>query len=296
MATITASVGEGGRNQPGDVTTVQQLLNAVPERAGGPSTRLAENGRCEASTIVAIKKFQWRQTLPSTGPPSRADGRVDPNPHRGALRRLNEFADGQTSTRSRPNGTRGVDLPLLFTAMWDLIQRKHTRELATFPPELLMGMFWEETNFINRMGINTRTGRDNPNVLGFGQVKRDLVSDLSTQFGVPLSPDAILGGGHFEESVELASLALANALLRVRNAHRESQENALHYYATGNQHDRNPQVGRWVDCMNRLLELRLTPSTLIPLSDETGVKIREILWTDQHVRWSPDAAFQYAGD
>jgi hypothetical protein len=283
MATISASVGQGGRNLPNDVRTVQELLNTVREGAGGPSSLLTVNGICEPSTIVAIKKFQWRQTLPVTGPRSRADGRVDP--HGGALRKLNEFASGGGPAYSPPAGTRGVDLPLLFTTMWDLIQRKHTRETATFPAELLIGMFWEETNFINRAGIRNR------NVLGFGQVNRDNISDLSTQFGISLSAERILGSDYFEESVEVASVALANALLRVRNAHRESMENALHYYATGNQHDRNPQVSRWVHCMNRLLELRLPASTLIPFSDEVGVKIREILWSDQHVVFNPDVAF-----
>ncbi|MBD8260009.1 MULTISPECIES: peptidoglycan-binding protein [Pantoea] len=61
---ITGSVGVGGRNQYGDVKTVQQLL----QRNGYPQLRA--DGRMGPKTIEAIKQFQSRFM-------SRPDGVVD---------------------------------------------------------------------------------------------------------------------------------------------------------------------------------------------------------------------------
>lgn len=83
--TIMAPVGRmGGVNFPQDVTTVQELLNNVSARAGGPSPTLVVDGLCGPKTIAAIQRFQlhhfgW----------SLADGRVDPNGP--TLRKLNEL-------------------------------------------------------------------------------------------------------------------------------------------------------------------------------------------------------------
>jgi hypothetical protein len=170
--------------------------------------------------------------------------------------------------------------------MWDLIRRKHTREAGMFRPELLIGLFWEETNFINRRGIKRR------DVLGFGQVAQRNLQELDRQFGTRFTDRAgptgegILGAGHFEESVELASCALASAF-RVRRA----RESALHYYATGSLTGYNPQVTKWLRCMTSLQGLRLTISRATPITDEDSVAIREILWRAQHVLLNPDLAF-----
>ncbi len=65
---ISAAVGEGGKNVPADVTLVQQLLNK------NHGTSLATDGACGAKTIAAIKDFQ----LKKLGFPV-PDGRIDPN-------------------------------------------------------------------------------------------------------------------------------------------------------------------------------------------------------------------------
>ena len=83
--TITTAVGRmGARNLPGDVATVQDLLNLVPPGAGRPQQLLVVDSLCGPKTITAIQKFQihhfgW----------SGADGRVDPDGQ--TLRKLNEF-------------------------------------------------------------------------------------------------------------------------------------------------------------------------------------------------------------
>jgi peptidoglycan hydrolase-like protein with peptidoglycan-binding domain len=52
MAVLTSSVGQGGRNERKDVTTVQTLLKS---KGGEPGPA---DGVCDAKTIAAIRKFQ----------------------------------------------------------------------------------------------------------------------------------------------------------------------------------------------------------------------------------------------
>ncbi len=68
---ILESVGQGGRNRPQDVSTVQARLN---ELVGGARTQLMVDGRSGPKTQGMIKDFQT-----SVLKFSRADGRVDPN-------------------------------------------------------------------------------------------------------------------------------------------------------------------------------------------------------------------------
>ena len=58
MRTISASVGQNGRNLKADVTTVQELLNKVPLNEGGPQVPLKVDGLAWTKTIAAIKRFQ----------------------------------------------------------------------------------------------------------------------------------------------------------------------------------------------------------------------------------------------
>jgi hypothetical protein len=70
-ATISASVGAGGRNLAADVRTVQELLNGVPTASGGPTPLLAVDGLVGPKTVGAIQRFQRTQF-------GWADGRADP--------------------------------------------------------------------------------------------------------------------------------------------------------------------------------------------------------------------------
>jgi len=91
---ITASVGRlGGANRPGDVRTVQELLNRVPHAAGGPYPLLAVDSVCGIRTVDAIQKFQVQQL--GWG---KADGRVDPNGP--TLEKLNQL--GGTPGPAKP--------------------------------------------------------------------------------------------------------------------------------------------------------------------------------------------------
>jgi len=55
---ITGGVGRGGRNfPPGDVMTVQYLLNCVPAGQGGPSPELVVDGAAGPRTSAAMREF-----------------------------------------------------------------------------------------------------------------------------------------------------------------------------------------------------------------------------------------------
>jgi hypothetical protein len=71
--TISAPVGEKGKNQREDVLKVQDALNAIPPAAGGQSILLSPDGVAGPKTKKAIQEFQlahfgWKI----------ADSRVDP--------------------------------------------------------------------------------------------------------------------------------------------------------------------------------------------------------------------------
>jgi hypothetical protein len=82
--TIVGSVGINGNNLPGDVKTVQELLNKVPLSSGGPSPLLVVDSVCGQKTKDAIQKFQLKQFGWSG-----ADGRVDP--YGQTLAKLNQY-------------------------------------------------------------------------------------------------------------------------------------------------------------------------------------------------------------
>jgi peptidoglycan hydrolase-like protein with peptidoglycan-binding domain len=81
---IVATVGRGGVNRTEDVRAIQELLNKVPEDAGGLRVKLIVDGICGSATRDAIHRFQVRQ-FGATG----ADGRVDPGGR--TLRKLNDY-------------------------------------------------------------------------------------------------------------------------------------------------------------------------------------------------------------
>lgn len=95
MATISSSVGHGGRNVHADVVTVQKLLNQHAA-AVGLAPLLVADGLVGTKTIGAIVLFQ-RKVVGMLNP----DGRVDPGG--GTLRALNGSpASGATGAGRRP--------------------------------------------------------------------------------------------------------------------------------------------------------------------------------------------------
>ncbi len=92
-APISASVGAGGSNRPGDVRAIQQMLNSVPVASGGPPLLLAEDGVCGPKTLAAIRGYQAK-VRPSVdekagqgldGRTGRIDPPVDAGAHLGLV-------------------------------------------------------------------------------------------------------------------------------------------------------------------------------------------------------------------
>lgn len=84
MRTISASVGQGGKNVKADVITVQELINKVPPDKGGPQHPLKVDGLAWTKTIAAVKRFQ-SISMGHKWP----DGRVDPGGK--TFMRLNDY-------------------------------------------------------------------------------------------------------------------------------------------------------------------------------------------------------------
>ena len=297
--TIHQSVGLRGRNDAADVEAIQGLLNAVPQAAGGPLSRLAVNGRCDGSendpTVVAIKKFQWRHSrMPGGGAAHLPDGRIDPGGY--ALRRLNAFSPGPGPLPATPAGPRGgPNLPLRFGEMWQQIEANRgftatyqdggqaaSRVIAAgnlAPTELWMAIFWEESNFRNKRGVPSHRGGI---PLGFGQVMNTNVQLLNHAYGTDFSDQAILGDSNL--SIRLAMLALGE--------HWRTSNN-LHLALSGYAHGQDEIVGKWETCARALQGLALHAGGLGQLTDMVGVRIREILWAARNGTrgCTPDLAF-----
>ena len=280
---MRGSVGQGGNNEAEDVRNVQQLINQIPRHLGGsPRPALPENGVYSPNLVVAIKRFQWRlfpQRHRTVG------GLVEP---RGStLRELNRLAAGQPPIQPRSAGTRGRAIPLYITEMWDLIGQMHTRNLDIYPKELLIGLFWEETSFLNIRG------RARPDMIGFGQVHSGNFSAINQRYNRSYTPAGVLSNN--AQSVEIASFTLDYALTNGQRAGspRREQRAALGYYATGRAGGWNPVINGWLRCMQLLQTANLNHLMTGPISDANGIAIREALWSARpgaQSVWSPDLA------
>lgn len=283
--TIDASVGLNGANRPADVEKIHQLLNSIPRHLGGtPRPELPASGNYSVNTLVAIKRFQWR-LFPQRQRP--VDGLVEP---RGStLREMNRLAQGQAPIRPRPTGTRGQNIPLYLTEVWQLIRQNHTTNLDVYPNELLVGLFWEESNF-----INTR-GRVRPDMIGFGQVWEGNFSALNSRYRRSFTPAGVLANN--SQSVEIASLCLDNARRdgQPATAPPRARRDALGYYATGTAGGWNHVIDGWLRCMQMLQDNYVSRymGGGAPIADLVGVTIRQALWEGRPGPlsvWSPDMA------
>jgi peptidoglycan hydrolase-like protein with peptidoglycan-binding domain len=92
---ITQSVGERGTNRAADVRTIQEALNRVDPRAGGPNPKLAVDGICGPLTKAAIWRFQSAHFGAK-----QADSRVDPNQF--TIAKLRELSGSAAKTGAAP--------------------------------------------------------------------------------------------------------------------------------------------------------------------------------------------------
>ena len=144
-----------------------------------------------------------------------------------------------------------------FTEMWDLILKNHTSNVAIFPPELLIAMFWEESAFRNfRQDWACRDARHNPDpqqpcAFGFGQVVPRWAVHSALQ-GKTAAQRAAMILADNNLSVQVTSTTLAHAWQQ--QGHRIA---ALNQYASGSGDSRVaiPRVNSWLPCERGLLAL-----------------------------------------
>jgi peptidoglycan hydrolase-like protein with peptidoglycan-binding domain len=144
---ISASVGVNGVNRPGDVRTVQELLNQAPVGSGGPSPPLKVDEICGPKTKAAIQKFQLHHFGWAI-----ADGRVDPN---GPTHiKLHEFEKSapppQVVPPAEPESTRWV------------IQRLGTKQIFIPDPEEMFFRVLDGTNVRAALYWVGRPGQTSP--------------------------------------------------------------------------------------------------------------------------------------
>lgn len=112
MRTLSASVGQGGRNAKADVVAVQELLNRVPAGEGGPAAALKVDGLAWDKTIAAIRRFQ-SANLGHRWP----DARVDPGGK--TLARLNDYDSAAPAARQFIHFVPGFK-PVISQPSWSL--------------------------------------------------------------------------------------------------------------------------------------------------------------------------------
>jgi len=112
---ISSSVGQGGRNIPADIKTIQEALNQVTVKgeAGGPMPFLAVDGIKGPKTQAAILNFQEVQVTSI-----RADGLVEPTKQ--TILRLNEIV--APISKFDLNAKLATSLPLVRAALTNAIQ------------------------------------------------------------------------------------------------------------------------------------------------------------------------------
>lgn len=96
---ITGSVGQGGRNHPDDVRTIQDALNNVTPANHRPVPPLATDGKIGPKTLAAIHAYQRRKL-------GWSDGRVDPD---GPT--IHALDDGGTSPPGKPASPKPIPTP-----------------------------------------------------------------------------------------------------------------------------------------------------------------------------------------
>jgi hypothetical protein len=117
------------------------------------------------------------------------------------------------------------------------------RDQATFTPELLTAIFWEETQFRNILQIPAGPA------VGFGQVQPGTIDDVNRAFKTNFSAAKILQDD--SASVLITSFTLSLLFKRLK-----SKVQALHGYAGSSVRKENaPLPGRWMQCEAMLREI-----------------------------------------
>lgn len=195
-------------NEPERTAWLQKVLNMVL------GLRLPVDGIMGAQTRSALRSFQTRQSLPASGTPDRAtiSVLVKAQTESGQCKAAGP-CDSLPTTQRPPKLIGRAS----FTEMWERIlsfdyfglpsRCSNRPNLAhIFTPELLIGIFWEETRFQNKRQITRNGGIGR--AVGFGQVESQEVAKACSYCQVkPVwTPDEILASD--EKGVQITGMLL----------------------------------------------------------------------------------------
>jgi hypothetical protein len=170
---------------------------------------------------------------------------------------------------------------ITFQRMWTLIHNNNKTFFGQanynthekFPPELLVGIFWEENQFQNIKQI-CNTG-PLPG-FGFGQVQPDGIRLVNLKWGTTFNLDGSDVLQNEWQSVQLPGLLLAKLWEDQVNAVRMGKQlnnpdlmrkAALFNYAGGTANPQNALIPpKWLACMRALLALNLDPPDKLQLT------------------------------
>lgn len=124
---LSASVGNGGKNLPPDVLTIQVNLNRVPQARGGPAVPLEPDSKNGPRTVGAIADFQRHYF-------KWGDGRVDPKGQ--THRQLEEVIASLPSTPDIGLGASPHATPNAWPNE-ELRQAMKARVLSNLPPQVI---------------------------------------------------------------------------------------------------------------------------------------------------------------
>jgi hypothetical protein len=170
---------------------------------------------------------------------------------------------------------------ITFQRMWTLIHNNnktffgqanyHTPE--KFPPELLVGIFWEETLFQNIRQVGNKGPLPG---FGFGQVQPDAIRLVNLKWSTTFNVNGSDILQNEEQSVQVAGLLLAKLwedqvngvrLGKQINSPEQMRKAALFNYAGGTARPQNALIPpKWLSCMKALLALKLDPPATLQLT------------------------------
>src|SRR5262249_9665200 len=162
-----------------------------------------------------------------------------------------------------------------------------------FPPELLVGIFWEESLFRNIREI----GKKGPLPgFGFGQVQPDAIRLVNLKWGTTFNTDGSDVLQDEAQSVQLPGLLLAKLWEDQVNAVRIGKQSndpkwmrkaALFNYAGATANPENAKTPpKWLDCMEVLRALKLNPPATLQLTPDLVRQIQAGLNKARGGAWS----------
>jgi hypothetical protein len=188
LITIDEPVGQGpkAKNLEGDVRTIQESLNKIKPRFGGPATPLVVDGKCGPKTKKAIVDFQFKQ-FGMKG----ADGVIEPEKQ--TITRINQILFSNLPVDPSLN----AEIRTKLVSHLDIVRRS----IHAATTSLLIAMSPPGGFDLGRSAANSRVDRhfalNSLTANGRDREIRNILAVFNMYSNVLLMPGA-LGAGAFE--------------------------------------------------------------------------------------------------